>query len=52
MVNHVKYVRSDEVNDIFSYVDKEGEVDYLKFPRTMEMNVNGVEEWLEEWSSK
>ncbi len=48
----VKYVMSGVLNDIFSYVDKEGEVYYLKFPRTMEMNVNGVEEWLEEWLAK
>jgi hypothetical protein len=48
MLNYVKYVKSNEVNDIFSYINMEGEVEYLKFPRTMEMNVKLVEEWLEE----
>jgi len=47
-MDYVKFVRQDEVNDYFSYVNCEGETEYLKFPRTMEMNVSDVEQWLKD----
>ena len=47
-LNFVKFVRQDEVDDIFSYIDCTGEVEYLKFPRTMEMTVQDVDDWLSE----
>ena len=45
-MNYVKYVRSNEINDIFSYVNCEGIVEYLTFPRSMEMSVETVNESL------
>ena len=48
MLNYVKYVRSNEVNDIFSYINCEGKTEYLTFPRSMEMTVESVDEWLSE----
>lgn len=45
-LNYVKYVRSNEVNDIFSYINCEGKTEYLTFPKSMEMNVNDLDEWL------
>ena len=47
-MNYVKFVRQDEVNDIFSYITCEGKKEYLKFPRSMGMTVESVNEWLSE----
>jgi hypothetical protein len=46
MKTQITFVRSDEVNDIFSYIDESGEIEYTKFPRTMEMTVTEVEDYL------
>lgn len=43
----VKYIRSNEIQDIFSYLDKQGEEQYISFPRTMEMGEQDVKEHIE-----
>lgn len=43
---NVQFVRQDEINDIFSYTDENNEVQYTKFPRTMEMSCKEVEDFL------
>jgi len=43
---NVQYLRYDEINDIFSYIGEKNEVKYISFPRTMEMNVIDVENYL------
>jgi len=40
----VKYIRSNGINDIFSYHNEDGTLEYIQFPRTMEMNLEEVEE--------
>ena len=46
MKTQITFIRSDEVNDIFSYIDENGEVEYTKFPRTMEMSLEDVENFI------
>ena len=43
-MKQVKYIRSNEINDIFSFIDKNGSEEIIKFPRTMEMSISDVEE--------
>ena len=38
----VEYVRSNEINDIFKKTFANGEVDYITFPRTMEMKIEDL----------
>jgi glycosylphosphatidylinositol transamidase (GPIT) subunit GPI8 len=47
-MDYLKFVRQDEVNDIFSYINCGGEIEYLKFPRSMAMTVKDVEDYLKE----
>ncbi len=42
MMTNVKYLRSNEIDDIFSFTNEKKEMDYIKFPRSMDMNVNDV----------
>jgi hypothetical protein len=42
----VKYVRSNELEDIYSYRTEEGKLEYTKFPRTMEMTVREVYDYI------
>lgn len=42
----VTYVRSNEINDIFSFKFDVEETDYIEFPRTMGMNEKLVTEYL------
>ena len=43
---NVQYLRSNEINDIFSYTDKNNETKYISFLRIMRMNVIDVENYL------
>jgi len=41
---NIEYVRSNEINDIFSYINTEtGEKEYEYYPRTMQMTADEVE---------
>jgi len=45
----VRKLRQNEINDIFEISFADGrEVDYLTFPRTMDMTCEEVAEWVEE----
>ena len=44
-INIVK-IRSNEIEDIFSYRDDNNEEQIVRFPRTMEMTEEEVEEYL------
>lgn len=46
MKTQIKYIRSNGVNDIFSFIDENGLEDFIKFPRSMEMTESEVEEYL------
>lgn len=46
MKTNVKYLRSNEIEDIFSFTNEEKETEYIKFPRSMEMNINDVNDHL------
>lgn len=43
---NIEHIRSNGVNDIFKFINDKGEEDLIKFPRTMEMRVDDVSEWL------
>ena len=42
MKTNVKFLRSNEIEDIFSF-EENGAIDYVKFPRSMEMTKEEVE---------
>jgi len=42
----VKWVRQDEVNDYFEIKDGEGNVEYISFPKTMEMSEEDVYDFI------
>jgi hypothetical protein len=44
--SNIQFVRSNEVNDIFSYIDENNDLQYINFPRTMGMSTNDVFEHL------
>lgn len=46
MITIIKHLRQNEINDIFEFIDNNGEIDYISFPRTMEMSISDVECYL------
>lgn len=46
MKTNIEFVRQNEVNDIFSFLDENGNIDYISFPRTMEMTIEDVNNFL------
>ena len=46
MKTNIKFIRQSEVRDIFSFLDENAEIDYIDFPRTMEMSLIEVEDYL------
>ena len=40
----VEYLRSNEVNDIFKETYSNGKVEYISFPRTLEITVENLKE--------
>lgn len=46
MEANVQYLRSNEINDIFSYTNEKNETEYITFPRTMEMSIIDVENYI------
>jgi hypothetical protein len=43
---NIQFVRNNEVNDIFSYLDKNNELQYTYFLRTMRMSIEDVKNYL------
>lgn len=48
MKTNIIFLRQNAVNDIFQYTDENGDIDYISFPRTMEMTKEDVEQYLNE----
>jgi len=46
MKTQIKFTRSNEINDIFSFIDDNNEIDYISFPRTMDMSIEDVADYL------
>jgi len=46
MKTQIKFTRSNEINDIFSFIDENNEIDYISFPRTMDINIEDVINYL------
>lgn len=43
---NVKFLYQNEINDIFSYIDEDKEVQYTSFPRSMGMTAEEVSQYL------
>ena len=46
MKTNIKHLRQNSINDIFQFIDENGGIDYISFPRTMEMSISDVECYL------
>ncbi len=46
MKTNIIFLRQNAVNDIFQYTDENGKIDFISFPRTMEMTKEDVEQYL------
>jgi hypothetical protein len=46
MNTKVQFIRQDEVNDIFSYIDVNNKLQFTRFPRSMQMSVEDVEDFI------
>lgn len=44
----VRWIRQNEVNDIFEVTYENGEIDYIYYPRSMEVSAKELEEELNE----
>ena len=52
MKTNVELVRSNELEMIFSFIDENGIKNFVKFPVSMEMNVETVEFWINTYPFK
>lgn len=46
MKTEIKFLYQNEVNDVFSFTNENGDTDYISFPRTMGMSVEDVDNYL------
>lgn len=52
MKTNVEFVRMNELEMIFSFIDENGIKNYVTFPVSMEMNVTTVEDWINTYPFK
>ncbi len=46
MKTQIEFIRSNEINDIFKFIDENKEIDYISFPRTMDMKIEDIINYL------
>ena len=52
IVENVQYLRSNRINDLFSYIDSDGQLEYITFPSTLQMDKTQVKNYLETYFHK